>query len=91
MTFHEYPKARYLKGAYMAVNDAEHEAEMAALGWTDWHSDQEIMAGPKIGKFIPSPDAEGVPADAFSFVAAASPVTESAPERKKPGRPPKAK
>lgn len=48
MTFHEYPKAMYRKGVYCAVDDAAQEAEKAAEGWTDWHSDQAAMAAPEI-------------------------------------------
>lgn len=103
-TFYEYPKALYLKGAYSAVKDAAEEAEMAALGWTNWQADQDNMAGvtaaipepqtvtvERASGFLPSPDAIGRNEDSFTFVEGGEEAAAIIPARKKPGPKPKAK
>lgn len=42
--FHEFPKAMYRHGEYMAVNDAGEEAEAVKKGWTDYYTDRERQA-----------------------------------------------
>lgn len=39
MEYIEYPKALYLKGAYIAVADAAEEEKARADGYTDWAKD----------------------------------------------------
>ena len=45
--FHEFPKAMYRSGEYMAVASAEQEAAAAKKGWTNYYADCERMASPK--------------------------------------------
>lgn len=41
MEFQEYPKALYLSGQQLVVDDAEQEAAARAAGHDDWHADHE--------------------------------------------------
>lgn len=79
MTFQPYPRMLY-KGADQAiVQDAEQEDAHRADGWGDYAADKAPSMPPEAP--APAPD----PAQLVAAQAA------PAPERKKPGRKPKAK
>ncbi|MEH6435778.1 hypothetical protein [Massilia sp. DD77] len=43
MEFLEYPKALYLSGQALVVDDEEQEDAARANGYDDWHADNERM------------------------------------------------
>lgn len=43
MEFHEYPKALYLAGQQLVVDNAEQEDAARADGYDDWHADHARM------------------------------------------------
>lgn len=45
MEFIEYPKALYMAGQQMLVDDAEQEAAARADGYDDWHADHDRTTG----------------------------------------------
>jgi hypothetical protein len=59
----EYPKALYLNGACLNVEDADNEASARADGYDDWHADHERAAAPAEAikaqaEVAPGPDPE---------------------------------
>ncbi|MFK3738956.1 hypothetical protein [Massilia sp. TN1-12] len=42
----EYPKALYLSGQQLVVDDAEQEGAARADGYDDWHADHERTNAP---------------------------------------------
>lgn len=45
MDFQEYPKALYLAGQQIVVDDAEQEEAARADGYDDWHADHARTTG----------------------------------------------
>ena len=66
MEFQEYPKALYLAGQQMLVDDAEQEEAARADGYDDWHADHARMTGDGEDK----PDDEPLDRDALKARAA---------------------
>lgn len=46
MEFLEYPKALYLAGQQIVVDDVEQEEAARADGYDDWHADHERTSSP---------------------------------------------
>lgn len=53
MTYHEFPKALYKHGEYMAVSDAEQEAQARVDGWDDWASDHARSSSEEVPEEVP--------------------------------------
>ncbi len=66
MEFQEYPKALYLAGQQMLVDDAEQEEAARADGYDDWHADHARTTGETEAK----PDDEPLDRDALKARAA---------------------
>lgn len=66
MQFQEYPKALYLSGQQLVVDNAEQEDAARADGYDDWHADHERTNGDTDSKT----DDEPLDRDALKALAA---------------------
>jgi len=67
MEYQEYPKALYLAGQQLVVEDSEQEEAARADGYTDWHADHARTTGEtpeKAGDEAPELDREALKARA---------------------------
>lgn len=51
----EYPKALYLSGQQLVVDDAEQEGTARADGYDDWHADHDRTNAPAEAIEVPAP------------------------------------